>query len=86
MRTWSRFPFLLVSLWAKRNYADHPVTDLSSIIHFIEDNWLAGERIGNGSTDAMSGTVNGMFDFDDGPKAGKLFLDPLTGQTIDDAK
>jgi phospholipase C len=77
-----RLPLLLVSPWANRNYVDHRVTDQSSIIHFIEDNWLAGQRIGNGSTDAESGTVNGMFDFDDGPRAGKLFLDPFTGQAL----
>ena len=55
------------------------------MIHFVEDNWLAGERIGSGSADATSGTVNGMFDFDDGPRAGKLFLDPITGQVIGDS-
>jgi phospholipase C len=79
-----RLPLLLVSPWAKRNYVDHRVTDQSSIIHFIEDNWNLG-RIGNGSTDATSGTVNGMFDFDDGPRAGKLLLDPLTGQVARDS-
>jgi hypothetical protein len=26
-----------------------------------------------------------MFDFDDGPRAGKLFLDPLTGQVAGDS-
>jgi phospholipase C len=80
-----RIPFLLISPWSKRNYVDHRVIDQSSIIHFIEDNWLGGERIGNGSTDAESGAVNGMFDFDDGPRAGKLFLNPLTGQAVGDS-
>jgi phospholipase C len=79
-----RLPLLLVSPWSKRNYVDHRVTDQSSMIHFIEDNWNLG-RIGNGSTDATSGTVNGLFDFDDGPRAGKLFLDPLTGQVVGDS-
>ena len=79
-----RIPFLVISPWAKQNYVDHRVIDQSSIIHFIEDNWNLG-RIGNGSTDATSGTVNGLFDFDDGPRAGKLVLDPLTGQVVGDS-
>jgi phospholipase C len=77
-----RIPFLVISPWAKQNYVDHRVIDQSSIIRFIEDNWLSGQRIGDGSTDASAGDVNGMFDFDDGPHAGKLFLDPLTGVVI----
>jgi phospholipase C len=79
-----RIPFMVISPWAKQNYVDHRVIDQSSIIHFIEDNWNLG-RIGNGSTDATSGTVNGLFDFDDRPSAGKLFLDPLTGQVVGDS-
>ena len=43
---------LVISPWAKDNFVDHTVTDQSSIIHFIEDNWLGGQRIGNGSFDA----------------------------------
>jgi phospholipase C len=74
-----RIPFLLISPWAKRNYVDHRVIDQSSILRFIEDNWNLG-RIGNGSTDTIAGELNGMFDFDDSPRAGMLFLDPLTGQ------
>ncbi|HZP32858.1 MAG TPA: alkaline phosphatase family protein [Candidatus Acidoferrales bacterium] len=76
-----RIPFLVISPWTKQNYVDHRVIDQSSIIHFIEDNWNLG-RIGNGSTDAESGMVNGMFDFDNGPRAGKLFLDPATGAVV----
>ena len=79
-----RIPFFVISPWARKNYVDHRVIDQSSVIHFIEDNWNLG-RIGNGSTDATAGTVNGMFDFDDGPRAGKLLLDPFTGQPIGDS-
>jgi phospholipase C len=78
-----RIPLLVISPWAKRNYVDHRVIDQSSIIRFVEDNWNLG-RIGNGSTDAIAGELNGMFDFDDGPQAGKLLLDPLTGQLTGD--
>ncbi len=47
-----RIPMLVISPWAKQNFVDHTVTDQSSIIHFIEDNWLNGTRIGSGSFDA----------------------------------
>ena len=40
---------------------DHRVTDQSSILRFIEDNWDLG-RIGGGSTDAKAGTLMGFFD------------------------
>jgi phospholipase C len=76
-----RLPLIVVSPFARQNYVDHRVTDQSSILRFIEDNWKLG-RIGNGSTDAIAGTLNGLFDFDD-HRAPKLFLDPLTGQKLD---
>jgi phospholipase C len=77
-----RQPFLLISPWAKRNYVDHAVTDQSSVLRFIEDNWNLG-RIGGGSTDAIAGTLNGLFDFDDRGRASKLILNPATGQIVD---
>ena len=44
-------------------------------------------RQGNGSADAIAGTLNGMFDFDDAGHNHKLFLDPVTGQILNsDAK
>jgi phospholipase C len=77
-----RMPLLVISPWAKKNHVDHSVTDLSSILRFIEDNWSLG-RIGNGSTDAIAGSLNGMFDFDSRePENRKLILDPATGQIM----
>jgi len=79
-----RLPLLVVSPWAKKNYVDHLVTDQSSILRFIEDNWRLG-RIGNGSFDAIAGTLNGMFDLDDhdGDRGDcELFLDPGTGRVL----
>ncbi|HEV7514028.1 MAG TPA: alkaline phosphatase family protein [Candidatus Acidoferrum sp.] len=73
-----RMPLLVISPYAKQNYVDHRVTDQASILRFIEDNWGL-ERIGNGSLDEKAGTLNGLFDFDEGGKAGKLILDPATG-------
>jgi phospholipase C len=70
----------VVSPWAKQNYVDHRVTDQTSIIHFIEDNW-ATRRIGDYSFDALSGTADGLFDFDDHRRAPRVFLDPVTGRS-----
>ena len=77
-----RMPLLVISPFAKQNYVDHSVTDQSSILRFIEDNWDLG-RIGNGSTDAIAGPLDGMFDFDDNRgSAPLLILDPPTGQIV----
>lgn len=77
-----RIPLVVISPWAKKNYVDHRVTDFSSIVKFIEDNWNLG-RIGNGSNDAHAGTLNGLFNFDDhDSRAGRLILDPSTGQIV----
>jgi phospholipase C len=75
-----RLPLLVISPFAKHNYVDHRVTDQSSILRFIEDNWDLG-RIGGGSLDVKAGTLNGFFDFD-GSKAHKLILDPGTGLAL----
>jgi phospholipase C len=75
-----RLPFLLISPWAKVNYVDHATTDQSSVIRFIEDNWNL-ERIGDTSFDEIAGSMLSMFDFRPrAASAGKLFLDPATGQ------
>jgi phospholipase C len=74
-----RLPFIVVSPWAKQNFVDHTVTDQSSIPHFIENNWLGGERIGKGSFDSYAGSIYFMFNFDYKPVTPKLFLDPTTG-------
>ena len=58
-----RMPLIIISPFAKENYVDHTVTDQSSIVHFIEDNWNLG-RIGDFSFDQYSGTLLNMFDFD----------------------
>lgn len=75
-----RLPLLLISPYAKQNYVDHTLTDQTSIIRFIEDNWLDGKRIGSGSFDAIAGSVNGMFDFSHRGNERPLFLDANSGQ------
>jgi phospholipase C len=76
-----RLPMLVISPWAKANFVDHTVTDQTSVIHFIEDNWLHGTRIGNGSFDAISSSLTQYFDFTRCRTIdGRLFLDPNTGE------
>jgi len=78
----TRLPFLIVSPWAKQNYVDHGVTDQTSIIRFIEDNWQTG-RIGDFSFDALAGDISGMFDFKNEHRAPLLILDQNTGEPLD---
>jgi phospholipase C len=34
-----RLPFLVISPWAKTNFVDHTLTDQTSSLRFIEENW-----------------------------------------------
>jgi phospholipase C len=58
-----RMPLLVISPWARKNYIDSTVTDQTSIIRFIEDAFLGGQRIGRGSFDSIAGTLSNMLDF-----------------------
>jgi len=74
-----RVPMLVISPYAKTNFVDHSITDQSSILRFIEDNWGLG-RMGNQSFDIKAGPINNMFDFSSsGHRAGNLLLNPTTG-------
>ena len=83
----TRIPFIVVSPWAKQNYVDHTLIDQASVVRFIEDNWLDGQRLGGGSFDASSGSITGLFDFNrrGNDDQRKLFLDPTTGAVLDKA-
>ncbi len=74
-----RLPLMVVSPWARQNFVDHSVTDQTSIIHFVEDNWLGGQRIGQGSFDAIANSIIQMFNFTKIRTNGTLFLNPNTG-------
>jgi phospholipase C len=78
-----RLPLLVVSPYAKKNFVDHTLTDQTSILRFIEDNWKLG-RIEKNSYDNIAGSLNNMFDFSHAGEQQnkKLFLDPKTGQSI----
>ena len=76
-----RLPFLVISPFAKKNFVDHTVTDQSSVLRFIEDNWVDSQRI-EGSFDSRAGSLLNMFNFT-GPAASNrnntLLLDTRTG-------
>jgi phospholipase C len=78
----TRQPFLVISPWARVNYVDHAQITQSSIIRFIEDNWLSGKRLGGGSFDATTGNITGMFDFTSPPRMTPLYLDPELGTVV----
>ncbi|HUA15915.1 MAG TPA: alkaline phosphatase family protein [Verrucomicrobiae bacterium] len=75
-----RLPLLVISPWSKPNFVDHTVTDQTSVIRFVEDNWLGGERVGQGSFDGIANSIGQMFDFTRFRGDGLLFLDPSTGE------
>jgi phospholipase C len=74
-----RLPLQVISPYAKQNFVDHSITDQTSILRFIEDNWGLG-RIGDQSFDAKAGSLDNLFDFSHGRNANRLFLDPRTGK------
>lgn len=81
----TRMPLLVVSPFARQNHVDHTLTDQSSVLRFIEDNWLDGERIQPaGSFDTIAGTIENMFDFGrrDDEEPHKLILDEATGAVV----
>jgi phospholipase C len=73
-----RLPLLVISPYARENYVSHALTDQTSIMRFIEDNWLGGERISEISFDRIAGSLADMFDFSR-PVMRRLLLDPATG-------
>src|SRR5271168_326779 len=75
-----RLPFLVISPFAKHNYVDHSVNDLTSVLRFIEDNWSLA-RIGDQSFDAIAGSFLTMFNFED-RRARRTILDPDSGEII----
>jgi phospholipase C len=81
-----RLPMLVISPYSKANFVDHTVTDQTSVIRFVEDNWLNGQRIGNGSFDTIANSIANMFDFTKMQAKGKLVLDPTTGLVTNGAK
>ena len=77
-----RQPLLVISPWAKHNFVDNTVTDQTSVIRFIEDNWLGGERIGDGSFDVIANSIGSMFDFHQVVSNDLLILNEDTGEPV----
>jgi phospholipase C len=77
-----RQPLLVISPWARRNFVDHTITDQTSVIRFVEDNWLGGQRIGTGSYDSIANSISPMFNFNRIRGNGHLFLNPSTGEPV----
>jgi phospholipase C len=78
-----REPFLVISPFALENFVDHTVADQSSVLRFIEDNWLASQRI-QGSFDAIASPITQMFNFTRSADSANrtLILNPDTGQPV----
>ncbi len=76
-----RMPLIAISPWAKPNFVDHTTTDQTSILRFVEDVFLDGKRIGQGSFDATAGLLDNMFDFSKNKPQNMrhVLLDPEAG-------
>ena len=81
-----RLPLIVISPWTRSNYVSGNLTDTASIIKFIEDNWLGGQRIGDGSYDASAGSLDapgGVLDFHLViPNYVPVILNPATGEVV----
>ena len=78
-----RQPLMVISPWSKSNFIDHTLTDQTSVIRFVEDNWLNSQRIGEGSFDAVANSIANMFDFDGKqPAKGRYILNETTGEVM----
>lgn len=90
-----RQPFLVISPFARRNYVDHTVTDQTSVLRFIEDNFNLGRIDASaksvaqgGSFDQVAGTLDSVFNFDQEEgehgdrEARRLILDANTGLPV----
>jgi len=80
-----RLPMLVISPWTRRNYVSGNLTDTTSILRFIEDNWLGGQRIGGGSYDAIAGSLyarGGLLNFRTRPNFRPVILNATTGEVV----
>ena len=79
-----RLPLVVISPYTRENYVSHNETDTASVVKFIEDNWLNGERIAN-SFDATSGSLDargGVLNFHVQPHFRPVILDPAKGTLV----
>ncbi|APR36746.1 phospholipase C [Paraburkholderia sp. SOS3] len=76
----TRTPFIVISPWAKANFVDHTQITQASVVKFIEDNWLGGQRLGGGSFDATAGDIRNMLNTTGTTPT--VFLDPTFGTKL----
>jgi phospholipase C len=79
-----RLPLVVISPYTRENYVSNNLTDTTSVVNFIENNWLRGERI-PGSYDAVSGSLDapgGLLDFRVPPHFQPVILNPATGAVV----
>jgi phospholipase C len=83
-----RLPFVVISPYTRENYVSSNQTNTASVVNFVEDNWLHGQRVPN-SFDATSGSLDargGVLDFNVRPHFTPLILNPTTGAVVSGAK
>jgi phospholipase C len=81
-----RQPLLVISPFAKENAVDHNLSNLASIINFVEYNWQLPSIDGSAdqiqtsvdATESVPFDLAGLFDFR-GPRDRRLILNPTTG-------
>jgi phospholipase C len=74
----------VISPYTRDNYVSNNLTDTTSVVKFIEQNWLHNERI-PGSFDATSGSLDapgGLLDFWVRPHFRPVILNPTTGAVV----
>jgi phospholipase C len=74
-----RLPLLVISPYAKKNFVDHTLTDQSSVVRFIEENWELPQI--DGSFDGIAGSIENAFDFKK-LRTDQVILNPSTGQIV----
>jgi phospholipase C len=83
-----RLPMVVISPYTRSNYVSNNLTDTSSVVKFIEDNWLNSKRIPD-SYDAVSGSLDGrggLLDFNVRPDFNRIILNPTTGAVVSDTR
>jgi phospholipase C len=83
-----RLPMLVISPYTRDNYVSSNLTDTTSVVKFIEQNWLHGETI-PGSFDKVSGSLDapgGLLDFNVKPHFSPVILNPTTGAVVKGGK
>ena len=80
-----RLPLVVISPYTRENYVSHNLTDQSSVVKFIEDNWVGGQSVGPGSFDKIAGSLDGrggVLDFWTRPHFDPVILNPTTGEVV----